>query len=245
MKHTIQINALATKTRDKYGYGTKEPVDIKNILISDPTCTLVEIPLSDNISGMCIKDNGSTIIAVNTNKSVGRARFTLAHELYHKLIKESRGNICGPNFYDNSSEIEEEADYFASYFLMPYDGLEWYCDTNNVEKWDAIEVIKLSQFYQLSYMAVLKRLQKENRILKTEYDDLSKCNVRRTAREYGFSTQLYMPYAASEAQMVLGEYPRLIEQRFKEGRMKQGLYNELRREIGMDYYSKEEVVEND
>ena len=39
--------------------------------------------MSENISGLCIKEGKNKIIAINSNSSKGRQRFTIAHELCH------------------------------------------------------------------------------------------------------------------------------------------------------------------
>ncbi|HBR29854.1 MAG TPA: hypothetical protein DD734_08105 [Firmicutes bacterium] len=37
--------------------------------------------MGDHLSGMCIKNDGNPIIAINFSMSVGRQRFSMAHEL--------------------------------------------------------------------------------------------------------------------------------------------------------------------
>ena len=62
--------------------------------------------------------------------SKGRQRFTLAHELYHLLFEEDKRDliICEAS---NDDDSEIEANIFASYLIMTYEGLERYAKTNN------------------------------------------------------------------------------------------------------------------
>ena len=74
------------------------------------------------------------------------------------------GRICGASLYDSKSENEEEANIFASFFLMPYDGVEWYIEVNQIKEWTVYEVIRLSLYFGISYLATIRRLEREKRI---------------------------------------------------------------------------------
>ena len=121
MKSEIQLNAEAILLRERYGHSNKEPLNIFGMLLSDETYTLIRTKLSENISGMCIKDGKTKFVILNSNMSVGRQRFTAAHELYHlEVEKLLEGRICGMELYDSKSDIEKEADIFASFFTDCY-----------------------------------------------------------------------------------------------------------------------------
>lgn len=66
--------------------------------------------------------NGIPIIVINKSKgSAVRWRFSLAHELGHLVLHRSLSDI---DFSSRSKELEDEANIFAEYFLMPPDGLK-------------------------------------------------------------------------------------------------------------------------
>jgi Zn-dependent peptidase ImmA (M78 family) len=70
---------------------------------------------------MCAKTADICVIAVNSSMSKGRQRFTLAHELYHfKYESENSISICSMKFSAATDDgIEQDADRFASYLLLP------------------------------------------------------------------------------------------------------------------------------
>ena len=97
---------------DKDGY-----IDIEKVLSIHNDFTLMYREMSENISGMSVKDGNNKIIVVNSSLSKGRQRFTIAHELCHLLYHEGDCFVCSKNKV--KEDMEKEADLFASYFLAP------------------------------------------------------------------------------------------------------------------------------
>ena len=214
MKQNIQLNADAIRFREKVGYSNREPIDIESVILKMEDYTLVKLELPEKISGMCIIDDSSKLIAINSQQTVGRQRYSIAHELYHlEIEKLTKGTVCLSNGYDSKSDSEREAEQFASYLLMPYDGLEWYIDKYGVDVWDAKAVIELSQFYKMSYLSVLRRLRMDCKIDEAEFENLSKVSVRNEAVKYGYDIALYYPTSAEASWITLGEYPRALEEK--------------------------------
>ena len=83
MKDDLQLQTEAVKLRRINGYGSTEPIDVTGLLLAQECYTFIRLPMTENISGMCVIDGDSKIIAVNSMMSLGRQRFTVAHELYH------------------------------------------------------------------------------------------------------------------------------------------------------------------
>ena len=132
LKTDNQLNTEAIRLREKWGLNPYGSIDITSVVLSKfPNLTILYIPFSKNTSGMCIKDENVEIIGINSTMTKGRQRFTLAHELYHLLIEENTGKpiICNNPYRDDS---EREADKFASFLLMSEEGLEQYCEMNNI-----------------------------------------------------------------------------------------------------------------
>lgn len=248
MKTDIQLNAEAVRFREKMGYGNREPIDIESAVLKMENYTVVKLKLSNNISGMCIVDDESRVIAINSAMSVGRQRYTIAHELYHlEVEKIEEGKICPTGIYDNRSDNEKEADMFASFLLMPYDGLEWYVEKYQITEWNLKNIIGLSQFYKVSYMAVLFRLSYENRITHEEYEELKQINVRAESIKFGYDVSLYKMSPEEEMWTTLGEYPRLLEE--KRNMIPESLFRQFCKEAfrsDMEYeVAAEGVVLND
>lgn len=56
---------------------------------------------------MCVANDKVKLIAINSQMSYGRQRFSLAHEFYHLFFDDaSRFNVCAKTF-DPADEIEE------------------------------------------------------------------------------------------------------------------------------------------
>ena len=88
---------------------------------------IINDDLSAEISGLIeYASDGGFIIAINKYHSYERRRFTLAHEFAHyamhkEYIIKNKKIIDTALFRDRKSEIENEANEFASKLLMPKD----------------------------------------------------------------------------------------------------------------------------
>jgi len=246
MKQNIQLNADAVRFREKVGYGNREPIDIESVVLKMKGYTIVKLELPEKISGMCIIDDDSKIIAINSTQTVGRQRYSLAHELYHLEIERlTNGMVCLSNGYDSKSDSEKEAEQFASYLLMPYDGLEWYIEKYGVTEWDLKSIIELSQFYKMSFISVLRRLVGDGKIDTATYDEYSKISVRKEALRYGYDVSLYYPAVEEGEWTTLGEYPRLLESKreiIPESLFYQFCNEAFREDMKNSYYEEGDVM---
>lgn len=225
MKTDLQLYAEAMKLRRYFGYGSTEPIDVFSFLIARDDYTVVRLPMSSNISGMCIVDRDSKIIAINSMMSQGRQRFTLSHELYHAEVECIRnGVICKKGAKQNS---EREADCFASYFLLPVDALNWFVENNRIAVWGEREVIKLSQMFRMSCQAVVYRLHQDGMITDIQYRRLMNQNITKQAGEMGQDMSLYMKTPEAEMEKSYGEYRRLLEAAREEGKISDSLYRQF------------------
>ena len=110
----------------------------------------------DNFFGFSVNDKelGAAIV-VNSNQSIPTERkiFTVAHELGHILMHPG-------SFNDEEEEInkqEDEANEFASYFLMPE--IAFHKRLNEVKGLNFVNVIlHIKRIFKVSYMTVIKRL---------------------------------------------------------------------------------------
>ncbi len=79
----MDLRTRAERIRRQFGEDLSSPIDIFSLVKGIDRLTLVFYPLGQNISGACIKRSASMGIALNSVMTLGRQRFTLAHELYH------------------------------------------------------------------------------------------------------------------------------------------------------------------
>ncbi|MFI3213202.1 MAG: ImmA/IrrE family metallo-endopeptidase [Eubacteriales bacterium] len=150
------------------------------------------------------------LICINSGTSLGRQRFTLAHELYHILFEDKLKNvICEMKLNVEKSDSEKEADMFASYLLMPYDALKQYQD--KVNEWTIEEIIGAEQFFQISHMAMLRRLYMEKYIDKNSFDKFSSVGVTKKAIKLGCEADLYVKSADNKRYFTTGKYIRSVE----------------------------------
>lgn len=211
LKTDEQLNVMAIKLREKWGLNPNGSIDIISVVLSKlPNITILYIPFSKNTSGMCIKDENIEIIGINSTMTKGRQRFTLAHELYHLLIEENTGKpiICNNPLRNDS---EKEADKFASYLLMSEEGLNQYCDMNNIDELNLDNIISVEQYFQISHRALLIRLLNNKLISKKKHDEYKGKYISYGAGIRGYGDELYRPSPKENQYMTLGKYINTIE----------------------------------
>ena len=88
-------------------------------------------PFKGGISGMLYRDPKRKVIGVNSFHAPTRQRFTIAHELGHLLLHETRAMIVDTHVYRRdevssrgTKKEEREANAFAAELLMPADFVE-------------------------------------------------------------------------------------------------------------------------
>lgn len=123
-------NLLAT------AWGPRFPVDVRQIALeyskrfADPIHNIAPAPVT-NFEGALypLPTKGGWAILYNpTISSKGRINYTIGHELGHFLLHRlmnpggfecGQGNLMGTSRDAQRKEIEQQADLFASYLLMP------------------------------------------------------------------------------------------------------------------------------
>lgn len=221
----------AIQLRKELGEDSNSPIDIFSLTQTIEKLTLVYYPMGDNLSGMCIKGkSGDCVIAVNSAMSLGRQRFSLAHEFYHLRYDDNMLSVCGKKIGDGKN-IEKEADMFASYFLIPAAELE--CKAAQLVakhedgKLSLDDIIKLEQYFRVSHHAMVIRLKESaymNRALVEDYLMSSVCN---RAEMIGYNSELYRPLPAEKQYKTFGHYIEQADQLLKNDLISDGKYDEL------------------
>lgn len=231
MKDKIELNSNAIKIRrELFNEDAYSPIDLFALINNFNNFTIVFYPMSDRISGMCIREEYGNIIAINSSLSYGRQRFSAAHELYHLFFEENlRSVVCEKDIYDVKSDSEKEADIFASYLLAPYDALKAYIERNNMlnnHNWNMEDVIRVEQFFQISHQAILYRLVSDGYITDETSNRLKK-NVIRKAIRLGYDDKLYKPSLKEKQYYSTGQYIRDVEESYTRELISTGKYEEL------------------
>lgn len=229
------ISKKAAEFRQENGLNNTEPVLLKSILLSNNVLTLFK-PLSPNFSGMAIKAGENRFILVNSNHSIGKQHFTLAHELYH-LFKQVdfKFRSCTTGRFDHKADINEyHADLFAADLLLPEDGVYKMIPDAELSK-DKIQlstIIKLEQYFYTSRSALLYRLKTLGILSKEKYSEFS-INIKRGALNYGFDTKLY---EKGNEGVIIGQYGQIAKELYDLDQISESFYTSLMMDIGKDVY---------
>lgn len=112
----------------------------------------------DNLSGFYIKKSEFDCVYINSNHTLGRQFFSAWHEYYHAITGEGGG----VSLFNQMTEdiIECKAELFAGYMLMPENLVIKYINENklNLNYLSHLQVIKMQNYFRVSYRAMIKRL---------------------------------------------------------------------------------------
>ncbi|MBE6003865.1 MAG: ImmA/IrrE family metallo-endopeptidase [Lachnospiraceae bacterium] len=217
----LDISTKALSLRQTMGEDSFSPIDIFALVQRQKDITLIMYPLGENISGYCRKYEHTNIIVINSGMTIGRQRYSLAHELYHIYYDTDMSSFVCSNF-NNKSVNEQKADLFASYFLMPQDALEKFKIKKPVQ---LIDIIDMEQYYRISRKALLYRLLNDGIITNDEFENFSH-NVKLSAKMAGYNDSLYNSSPENERYYVYGKYITDAENLLNSGKISVGKYEE-------------------
>ncbi|AEH02716.1 ImmA/IrrE family metallo-endopeptidase [Lacinutrix sp. 5H-3-7-4] len=157
---------IANYTRKFLGLKPNEPVkDICNLLEVNGII-IAELDAFDKFDGVSFEtDNGYPVIVLNKNFSNDRKRFTLAHELGH-LLMHSINNPAIPKH--RKKELENEANTFASEFLMPKAAIK-----NSLYDLRLSDLAEYKRFWLTSMASIIRRAKDLDCITKETYTYLN------------------------------------------------------------------------
>jgi len=151
---------------DVVGLEEMIPVPVELILQDEGYASRKDI-LQSGISGLLLMED--KVIVINSQDSLQRQRFTIAHEIGHiKLHSNKRklGDIICASDTSQKETInreEWEADYFAANLLVPLDRLKEYVRSLNIkgEKKDVERLARMvSEKFNVSFSVAKTRLEK-------------------------------------------------------------------------------------
>lgn len=226
----MQLSNQAYQLRKELGEDDTSPINIGALAQSIENLTLIYYPLGKNISGICYKGEKSNVIAINSQMSLGRQRFSLAHELYHLKFEEESTTTFSMTQIGNGNENEKKADIFASYLLVPqqslYNNIQKIKKISNKNKLEIEDIIKMEQHYGVSHKAMMYRLKSEGEITSEQEEKIS-TGIIELATKLGYDTSLYYPSDEKNQIKVLGYYIGKTEELLNKELISQGKYEEL------------------
>ena len=225
----MENSNIAAMFRKRFGEDNSSPIDIFALASTIENITVTFYPLGDKISGACYKSRTSVVIAINSSMSLGRQRFSMAHELYHVYYDKNMSSTICANKIGIGNTTEKTADQFASYLLIPqaalYESIQK-IRSNGAGKLSVKDVIALEQYFGVSRQAMLYRLQAEKELTFDEAAEMQK-DVIRTAAVFGYDTSLYKPSPANNNKKSYGYYVKQAEKLLTAGIISMGKYEEL------------------
>lgn len=157
---------VANHTRKLLGLKPNQPVkEICNLLESNGII-IVELDEFEKFDGVSfVTDEGFPVIVINKNFSNDRKRFTIAHELGH-LLMHSINNPAIPDH--RNSKLENEANTFASEFLMPENAIK-----NSLYDLRLSYLVELKRYWLTSMASIIRRAKDLNCISEDTYTYLN------------------------------------------------------------------------
>jgi len=216
---------LAIDTRLTLGLQSTEYFDVYRAVTS-LKITCVKRPLESSISGATIKTNKVKVILVNSSKTLGHQNFTIAHELYHCFYDENLvSRVCKTETFGQSRGIEQVANMFAAYLLMPEDAI--FNQLRLRKKLDMkltlADIINLEQFFGVSRKAMCWRLE-DLKFITREQSEKCCINVIQSARSLGKNTDLYM---ATNDKVIISDYAEKANEALQKNLITDSRYEEI------------------
>lgn len=229
-----ELMTKAILLRKKLGVDDSSPLDVFSLVQNLSGLSLVWYPMGEHLSGMCLKGaNKTCIIAVNSSMSLGRQRFSLAHELFHRFYDTNMRAICAQSIsQETGKEIEKQADRFASFLLMPPAALDLMTESlasrNQDDKLVIEDIIRIGQYFGVSHKAAMVRLKGSPFMSRSKFElFFNEFAVKDIARAMGYRMDLYCPLPENMRYGTYGHYICQAEQLLKHGRISDGKYEEL------------------
>lgn len=229
LMNKLDLWKKAVSLRKQLGEDSASPIDIFALVNSIDRLSIVYYPLGKHISGICIKGDRNNVIAINSLMTLGRQRFSMAHELYHLYFDDDHLTaVCSKDIGEGSGK-ELQADQFASYLLMPPDALSEMIKQIKKSASDRLtvkEVVFLEQYFGVSRKALLFRLIEENEMTLEEAEPMQQ-NVVWSAKCLGYDDTLYRSAPNDKLYKTYGFYIQQANKALKQGLISNGKYEEL------------------
>lgn len=227
-----RLKSYVADFRNRFGYNSTEPINFISLLKRLDLLTVFK-PLSDDFSGLSIKNDESRFMLVNCDHSIGRQNFTIGHELYHLYYdKEFTPHKCQTGQFPKKNPSERMADVFASHLLLPEEGIMQLIPEEELGR-DRIRLatlLKIEQTYGSSRAALLKQLVKMELASKS-FEEKYTTHVKAGAHQHGYSIELY---EQTTEKAILGTFGSLANKLYENDQISESHYQELMLSIGID-----------
>lgn len=158
-------------------------------LIEDNGIIVISLDLGDLDALSTFSETRQPIIFLNKRRTSDRIRFNLAHELAHFVLHWGMK-------ISEERDVEQEANQFASEFLMPTRDIEQYLTRLNLDK-----LSDLKRYWKTSMKSIVKKSFSLGLMTKDQYYYLNK--------QFNF-----LGYAKGEPELFSPEKPTLLSEIF-------------------------------
>ena len=180
-----QASARAVEERLRLGLGSEPIVDIR-ALVEQKGLLVYSTPIANgSLSGCFALIGDDAWIMVNSASTVGRQRFTIAHEYCHSLVDRDLGFVlCTAE----KPAHERFADAFAAAFLMPPESGDTYfaSDVASDRRITPERVVEYCYAYGVSYVSAVYRLHNLGLFNASHRDVLLRTQPVRLASGMGY-----------------------------------------------------------
>lgn len=227
-----QMKALARQERVRLGVSPYEPVDPFRIFLASEGISLSIVEMKGDISGFFLKKGNEGMVVINANRSLGHQKFTAAHEYYHmRFDRGMEGRVCLIQSFDTDHKGETEANYFATFFLVPEEALEFHLNKRLAGKViELSDVIYLEQYFMVSHVVMLQRLLWLG-VISKEQVHMWRPDIIRNARLLGYDAALYKK-TKLENPLVFSDYAEIAKDLVESEVISEGKYEEYLMEGG-------------
>jgi Zn-dependent peptidase ImmA (M78 family)/DNA-binding XRE family transcriptional regulator len=162
-----KVAEFAQKVRRYYNLGIAPLLNVK-LFLDAQGYQVFGIPFGKEepvLSGLFfLHPQLGAIVVFNEDQSYTREPFTLCHEMAHSLFHWDRPAIlCRDS--ERADLVEDFANRFASYFLIPREGLQERLDVLGIKTVkQPKEVIHIARYFGVSYDATLHSLDMERKL---------------------------------------------------------------------------------
>ena len=232
MPVNYNLQSAASQFRAENGVGACDPIRLESFLLRLGVMTMFK-PLTDKFSGMAIKNEKFKCMLINSNHRVSKQHFTIAHELYHLFIqKDFISEISNAGQFDKKDKNEYDADCFASYLLMPEEGIVSLIPTGerSKNKITLPTIVKIEQYFRCSRRSVLFRLSEIGLIDYSKYNTYTE-NVKQSALLLGYDGDLY---EAGNHHLVITNYGAKAKGLYDKETISESHFISLMSDIGID-----------
>jgi len=189
---------IASEERIRLGLNDGQILLLRDILEQDVGLRIFYYPFPGKFSAIYLyEEQVGGCIAVNSNHPEDRQRWSLAHDYGHFLTYRQKPTVFIEDGYQRKPESERLADDFATFFLMPTNGLtRRFNDIRKTKESVKLgDLLTLAHFYGVSMEAMLLRLE-NLRLLQTGFAERlrgSNFKVREAQQQLGL-----MPFPVRE-----------------------------------------------